>query len=293
LVPGVSVLGRLNFRLGQTSSGSINVDPLKRKITSNTGMSSGNGVGGWGAELEYTRQAREDRELADNSVEASFSYIGNRFELGTSHGRDFVALTDMQHVHHSATLGTAVAFADGQVAVGRPVHSSFALVDTHSSLETSKLRLQPSEHGDAAVSDGLGPALVSEISSYSPTRINYDVDDLPPGYDIGNGAFDLQAAYKSGYRLTVGSGFTATITGALKDREDKPISLLSGFAYEKTKPERKVDFFTNAEGRFGVSGFGPGDWVIEIAGDGSPHYAFALPAEAAGLVDLGELKPWE
>ena len=293
LMPGVSVVGRLSFRLGATSSGSISVDPLKRKITANAGMSSGNGVGGWSTELEYTRQAGDDGELADNSVETSFSYIGNRFELSTSHGRDFVGLNNMQHVHHSATMGTAIAFADGEVAVGRPVRSSFALVDTHPSLDASKLRLQPSERGDTAVSDGLGPALLSEISAYGPTRINYDVEDLPPGYDIGNGAFDLKAAYKSGYHLTVGSGFTATITGFLKGRTGKPISLLSGFAYEKTKPERKVDFFTNAEGRFGVSGFGPGDWIIEIAGDGSPHYAFTLPADAAGLVDLGELNPSE
>ena len=293
LVPGVSVVGRLSFRLGAASSGSINLDPLKRKITANAAMSSGNGVGGWSTELEYTRQAGDDGDLANNSVETSLSYIGNRFELSTSHGRDFVGLNDMEHVHHSATMGTAIAFADGEVAVGRPVRSSFALIDTHSSLDASKLRLQPSEKGDMAVSDGLGPALLSEISAYAPTRINYDVDDLPPGYDIGNGAFDLKAGYKTGYHLTVGSGFTATITGFLKDRMGKPISLLSGVAYEKTQPDRKVDFFTNGEGRFGVSGFGAGNWIIEIAGTGSPHYAFALPADAAGLIDLGELTPSE
>jgi outer membrane usher protein len=134
---------------------------------------------------------------------------------------------------------------------------------------------------------------VSEISSYSSTRINYDVDDLPPGYDIGTGAFDLKANYRSGYRLTVGSGFSATVTGFLKGRDDKPLTLLSGVAYEKTKPDRKVEFFTNGEGRFGVPGFGPGDWMIEIAGEGSPHYAFKLPADAAGLIDLGELTPAE
>ena len=290
LLPGVSVLVRLSFRLDATSSGSMNVDPMKRKITANAGMSSGNGVGAWSTDLEYTRQARPDGELADNSVEASFSYVGNRFELATSHGRDFAGLNDMEHVHHSVTAGTAVAFADGHVAIGRPVHSSFALVDKHPSLEASTLRLQPSERGDAAMSDGLGPALLSDIASYASTRINYDVDDVPAGLDVGNGAIDVQAAYKSGYSLTVGSGYTATITGSLLDREGKAVSLLTGVAYERTKPERKVDCFTNAEGQFGVSGLGPGDWIIEIAG-GGPHYAFTLPAEAAGVLDLGALKP--
>lgn len=291
LVPGFSIIGRLSFRLGEASTGSINVDPLKRRITTNAGMSSGNGVGGWSTEVEFARQAQDDGEVADNSIDTSFAYSGNRFELSTSHGGDFVGLNRMQNVHHSVSMGTAIAFVDGQPAVGRPVHGSYALVDAHPSLDASTLRLQPSERGDTAISDGLGPALVSEISAYAPSRIAYDVEDLPLGYDIGSGAFDVKADYKSGYRLTVGSGFTATITGFLKDRTGKPVSLLSGVAFDKTKPDRKVDFFTNAEGRFGVAGFGPGDWIIEIAADGVPRYSFTLPTRAAGIVDLGELTP--
>ena len=291
LVPGLSVFGRLNYRLGQSSGLSLGIDPVRQHVATRVGTSAGNGTGSWSAEVEFVREPGTEGERSENSLEGSFGYTGNRFELTTSHGRDFTGLAGVRNVHHSATFASAVAFADGAVAVGRPIRNSFALVDLHPSLEESRLRLSPSDQGDGAISDGLGPALVSDIAAYAPTRIGYGVDDLPPGHDIGNGALDFLAPYKAGYHLKVGSGFAATVSGVLQDADGKPIKLLSGSAFEKQSPDRRVPLFTNREGYFAAEGFGAGEWVIEIGAPATTKFTFSLPADASGMIDLKILTP--
>jgi outer membrane usher protein len=291
LFSGLSIYGRLNYRLGHSSNMSLGYDVADQRLTTSAGAASGNGAGAWSARLEIMREPGRATEPAATSVEGTFAYIGNRFELDTSHGRGFTRLTDVRDVHHSATFGTGIAFADHSFAVGRPVRSSFALISMHPGLKDSKLRLSPSEEGEAASSDWLGPALVSDISPYAPTHVAYDVADLPDGYDIGTGSFDMMAPYKAGYRLTVGSGFTVTALGTLSNSEGKLLKLLSGDAFEKHNPQRKIALFTNEEGRFGAQGFGPGNWIIEIAGPGAPRFAFSLPGDATGIVELGVLTP--
>lgn len=291
LFPGLSAYARLSYRLGDSSNLSLGYDAAGQRFAANAGTSGGNGVGAWSTQVEMTREPGREDEPASNSVEGALSYTGNRFQLETTHGRDFTRLNGLKSLHHSATIGTAIAFADTSVAVGRPVHGSFAVVDAHPTLKDNRLRLSPSDEGAAAYSDWLGAAIASDLSTYAPTHLFYDVEDLPPGYDAGNGSFDLIAAYKSGYRLTVGSGFTVTILGTLMDVAGKPLKLLPGVAFEKQSPERKIPIFTTSEGKLGAQGFGSGSWVIEIAGAGAPRYTFTLPPNATGMVDLGSLSP--
>jgi outer membrane usher protein len=246
-------------------------------------------VGRWSTNIEYTREAGGEGESPDNALEAGFGYIGNRFEISTSHNRNFASLQRAKNVNHSVNLGTAIAFADGTVAFGRPVRSSFALVGEHPGLEESKLRISPSDTGDAGSSDGLGPVIISELSPYTPTRVGYDFEDAPAGYDTGSGSLDFRPPYKSGHRVTVGSGQTVTASGILHDTNNRPIELLAGVAFEGEQPDRKVTVFTNAEGIFSAQGLGPGDWVIEIGGQTTYRFTFSLPEAAAGEVDLGTL----
>jgi outer membrane usher protein len=291
LSTGLSIYGRLNYRMGSSSNMSLGYDAADQRLTTSAATAAGNGAGGWSTRLEVMREPGRKSAATSTSVEGSFTYIGNRFELDTAHGGDFTRLSNAHGVHHSATIGTAIAFADSSFAVGRPVRSSFAVVGMHPSLKESTLRLSPSDEGEVATSDWLGPALVSDISPYAPAHLSYDVADLPDGYDIGTGAFDMQAPYKTGYGLTVGSGFAVTAIGALSDTEGKRLKLLSAEAFEKRNPERKVALFTNEEGRFGGQGFGPGEWIIEIAGPSAHRFAFTLPENAAGVVDLGTMTP--
>lgn len=287
---GLSVFGRLNYRLGAASNVNLGYDVGAARATTRVGTREGSGAGSWSAELEFVRTAPDDERPVENALEASLGYTGNRFEVSASHGREFHRLNGVRHIHNGVTFGTSVAFADGLVAMGRPVRGSFALVETHPSLKEHTLRVSPAEDQEAARSDLLGAALVSDLSAYASTRLPYDVEDLPLGYDLGNGAFDLLAPYKAGYRLSVGAGFGATVTGSLRNEEGQALSLRAGQAFDEKNPARKIDLFTNEAGRFGAQGLGGGNWIIEVA-DPPLRYKLALPENAAGLLDIGALDP--
>jgi outer membrane usher protein len=149
-----------------------------------------------------------------------------------------------------------------------------------------------SEKSQRTKSDFLGPALVSDLSPYSSTSIPIDVNNLPTGYDLGTGGFDVSTAYKSGYALKVGSDYTVTAFGTLVDEEGQPIKLLTGVAHEKGQPkDHTVTVFTNRVGKFGAQGLRPGHWILEMASEPKTRFAINIPKDAVGLVKLGTLKP--
>jgi outer membrane usher protein len=133
---------------------------------------------------------------------------------------------------------------------------------------------------------------VSDMSPYAPSRVAYDVDKLPVGYDLGAGTFDLQPAYKSGYKLTVGSDYTVTGFGTLLDDKGEPVALLTGTAVQEGGDAgHKVSVFTNRSGRFGMQGLRPGRWLLDMATEPVTRYVLDIPKDAVGLVKLETLRP--
>ena len=52
----------------------------------------------------------------------------------------------------------------------------------------------------ASLANGLGPALITDLPAYVPNNIPVDVKDLPPGYSLGNGTFDVVPPYRGATR---------------------------------------------------------------------------------------------
>jgi outer membrane usher protein len=130
------------------------------------------------------------------------------------------------------------------------------------------------------------------MSAYAPSRVAYDVNNLPVGYDLGAGAFDLYPAYKSGYKLTVGSDYTVTAFGTLVDEKGEPVALLTGTAMQEGGDgAHKITVFTNRGGRFGAQGLRPGRWLLDMATDPATRYLLDVPKDAVGLVKLETLRP--
>ncbi len=172
------------------------------------------------------------------------------------------------------------------------MNGGFALVTPHKSLEGSPV-VVGNQDSVVAESGMFGPAVVPTMTAYRSARLTYDAPGAPTGYDLGSAAYDLKAPYKAGYNLQAGSAYTVTAMGTLLDAEGEPLPLLAGEAREAGKENgRKVELFTNRDGRFGAQGLAPGKWIIEMPTEGEPtRYAFDVPEGVVGLHNAGTLKP--
>ncbi len=285
---------RAGYRLDERSSIETSHDVQNGVSQLNYRHQEGSGIGSWNAQASLENKLPAGADSLDHvGLNASGSYTANRADLGLSHHTGLAGLnTAAIDQRTSFTAGSSFAFADGAYAMGRPISNGFAIVDTHHSLTDSTVNIGGSKDSKRASSDFLGPALISDVSPYSSTRISYDVDNIPTGYDLGTSAFDLFAPYKAGYRLTIGSDYTVTAFGTLVDSEGQPVTLITGTAFEEGNPnERKVTVFTNRAGRFNAQGLRPGHWIVEMATEPVTRYIVDIPKDTKGLVRLETLKP--
>lgn len=287
---GFSAMLHFAYRPDDNSSidGSYDTRDARAQLAYHT--QAENSVGNWNWQAEIDRQ-HASGEDGNYGLNGSINYSGNRFEGSASHYATMVGIDgNAVEQRSSLTSGTAIAFADGAFALGRPITNSFAIVEPHKNLSSSRIAIG-AQSRNSATSDIFGPALVSDLSPYTTTHLPVDTADLPPGYDVGTGSFDVFAHYKSGYRLTVGSDYTVSAIGTLVDDSGTPVALATGEAYEVGEGRHQVQIFTNRAGRFGAQGLRPGRWEVKIATSPSAHYVIDVPKDANGILQLGSIRP--
>lgn len=250
--------------------------------------SGGRGIGAWSGSVDVRRTGEGTTLNGDGSL------ITNRAELGIAQ----LATYDQQggsisDVRTSLRVGTSIAFADGQIAIGRPIQQAFLLAESHKSLDRKSVRLDPDQKSADVESGTLGPAVEGSLTAYSPRLLIYDVPDAPAGYDIGAGNVEVVPPYKSGYNLQVGSDYHLLVIGRLLGRDGEPISLLAGKAIDLGAPKRPaITMFTSRTGKFGAQGLRPGRWRIEMPTDGGPTvYEIDVKDDPSGTVRVGDLRP--
>jgi outer membrane usher protein len=285
---------RFHIRPSERTRLAASYDSINNTTLVSGGIYEQRGTDRWDASADFGRYGYDDRATAGASV----GYVGNRMEGRLVHtsgidgvGRDrFDPRAGDQR--SSARIGTAIAFAGDKLAIGAPVRgNAFAIVDTHDTIKGKPLTVGTKEQ-PRATGGILGPALVTDLPSYVPSSLQVDVDDLPTGYSLGQGGFDLFAPYRGGYALTVGSSYSVSAFGTLLKANGEPVALLTGVATLEGNAAKQVHVFTNASGKFGAEGLGPGRWMLEMATDGEPtRFLLDIPKGADGLVQLGTLKP--
>ncbi len=210
----------------------------------------------------------ENSESTDLSLNGNVDYTANRFELYLDHNTRVEALTsDLNRVDKTrAEISTSLAFAGSEVSVGRVVGEAFAIVTPHSNLSDNRVFIDPDSNGQPRVeTSGGSNVLLPDLVAYSPQVIDYDVNDLPPGYNLGAGVFPVNPMPGRGYVFSIGSDAVITLLGSLIDKlTNEPIALTAGYAYRKERDDERIEFFTNRKGSFAVMGMSEGRWVIEL-----------------------------
>lgn len=272
-------------RFGDRSSGRVEYDSQDRATRLGFQSSHGYGLGSWtaGGNVDIGRQ--------DVALNAAANYIANRADLGlayaAAYSQDSKSITDQRA---SMRFGSSLAFADGSFAVGRPITDSFAIVRPYRTGHGLGVVVDPAQNSAQAKSGTFGPALYGEITSYTPRTLSYDIPDAPPGLDLGTGALRTLAPYHSGYVVVVGSDYNVMAVGTLKAKGE-PVSLQAGNAVEVGGEHRRVELFTNREGRFAIAGLKPGQWRIELPGTPPMIFNLLIPVQATGVVRIGDLVP--
>jgi outer membrane usher protein len=128
-----------------------------------------------------------------------------------------------------------------------------------------------------------------------PSNIAVDVKELPPGYSLGTGTFDIIPPYRAGYALQVGSENSISAYGTLLRSDQQPLELTTGVARpHDRRGGAGVTVFTNQAGRFVAEGLAPGIWIIEMATEDRPTlYRIEVPKGAHGILQAGTLTPVE
>lgn len=222
-------------------------------------------------------------------VHADLAYTDYRYEVQVLHDE---TRNNMAETESLSTLrvGTALVFADGHMAMSRPVSDSFLLVAPHESLASSEILVNEVSEHPRAKTDFLGPAVLPQLPSYYVHRVTYDVPDLPDGYALGDQIFNVQPPYRSGTVIVAGSGASVTVEGTLLDRAEKRIELRLGSVIFLDSVEGQVRrFFTDSQGRFQITGLAPGRYELRLQG-ADVHVRFAVPDNASGIQALGDVE---
>jgi len=252
------------------------------------------GAAAWAARIETVYDAPAE----DVAVDAGVTYAGNRGIVSLDHTASLdvpgtrTALPPLTDQRTTLRIATAIAFAGGHVAVGPPVSGGFAIIAPHASLEDKPVLLGDPQAPQGR-SDFLGPALLPNLPAYTFSKMRYDVEDLPLGYDLGSREFTFEPPYKAGYALTVGSVNSVSAFGTLEDASGEPVALVTGTATPETGMAPPVTLFTNQAGRFGAQGLSPGVWRIEMATEPVLRFHLEVPPGTQGLHRAGTLKPVE
>ncbi|WP_152682502.1 fimbria/pilus outer membrane usher protein [Sphingopyxis sp. C-1] len=228
----------------------------------------------------------------ERGFQGEVDYITNRAELGGRFDLFDDTVSGGRVRQTTLRAATAIGFADGAVAVGRPYRDGFAIVERHKTLAESSVKVAVGGAGEVyARVDALGPALVTTNRPYQRNLVTVDVENLPTGYDLGAGVFEVFPGSGSGFRLTVGSDAASTVMGVLVDTEGQPVSLIVGTLKSIDRPgDPPIPLFTNRAGRFAATGLKPGRYKLAIGSDEDTGLEIVIPNDSAGLVNVGKVQ---
>lgn len=194
-----------------------------------------------------------------------------------------------------ARASSSLMFADGLFGIGRPVYQGFVLVNGVEDLESTVIRVNPSEtfsseysHSNAFLSAGYG-----EFSSYHTENIQVKLASPPPGAVLENDRYSFDNTYKQGFALRLGKAPTVLIRARILDESNQPISYTTFQIFEIGEPSQKPIYqsFTNKSGILQAGNLKPGKSYIIHFGESAfiKNLTIKIPEKSRGIYDFGDL----
>ena len=182
-------------------------------------------------------------------------------------------------------LGTALLYADGEVAVSRPISDSFVIAKKHKNLDGQVVGLDQIDGVYSAKADALGNGVIPNLSSYQARTVSINAPDLPFGYELGPDHYTVKPGYRSGIVLRIGTDATVMLIAQLIDTAGEPVALEAGIIQSTSDPGAKISFFTNRTGRLVGEGLKPGTYAVRLLSD-DREATVTIPDSTSGILRI-------
>lgn len=237
----------------------------------------------------------------EHSFAGNMSYRYPEVELKASHRIYPATGDDKKAWQHATTLNvnTAVAYADGEWAVSRPIGQGFALLKTDDPLDKplavargNGVFTHTIDDGDdlpdryQAVLTGPGQAVITDLSAYQYQQLHVDDSNLVSGDQLSQTQFALRPSYKSGYLLELDAESGYIVDGRIQDAQGEAIVLKAGVLIAQGQ-SREIPFFTNRSGRFRIPSVPAGSYVLQLHAYPNDQQEIQVVQHADKLQDLG------
>jgi outer membrane usher protein len=232
-----------------------------------------------------------DRTADQDSLHGQFRYWGYRFTAVLTEDAFASRRYDTGWDERtSLQFGTALAYADGQFALSRPITDGFLIVARNPALGRTTVEVNTVNDIPQARTGLLGPAVLPEMPSYYPERVTIEAPDAPLGVDLGRQLYYVEPAYRSGTLVVAGTGATVIAQGTVVDASGQPMPLEPCTATLLDAPgAAPIECFTNHAGRFRVPGLRPGGVRLVMTNYPEQPFTLVIPAGSVGLVEVGRL----
>jgi len=229
----------------------------------------------------------------NRELEFDANYSGSRFVLDIDHNERRSRVNPQADVSITGLRARAsIGYANGKFAYGRPFTDSFVVLHAHKNLKGKRVGVRRgTADGDLITTiKGRGTTLIPVSSSYNNQRFVFEVDDLPIGYDLGEGEINLFPGFLTGYTYRLGTDAANTLIGNVLWPDGTPPSLIAGKMVSKESGD-EITVFTNRTGRFVAERARFGEYFLEF-NDGQASYRADVTVEETnqpGLVRLGTI----
>ncbi|NLD94639.1 MAG: hypothetical protein GX639_18440 [Fibrobacter sp.] len=222
-------------------------------------------------------------------------YSGNAGSIEFNQNLGTPGYFQEQFIQHQSdlTLKTSLVFADGTLALSRPVYNSFMIAKGTKNLKGSTIRINPYDKDDyEATSTWFGPAALPLQSPYTLKKIKVSPLNSSVASINDQVNFTLFPHYKSGFLLKVGSDITVLVIGTLLDKNGNTLNYQAINITAKDNSDFKpISTFTNQAGKFQF--MGTAGQTYEMRLDGTPDQApvpITIPEDEDDYYRVGEIR---
>lgn len=229
-----------------------------------------------------------------NTASGRVDHKHSRVESYLGYDLDIPKESNELKKRHNIRLGVAASLSlvGGELAFGRPITSSFAIVSQGKSLIREKLLVNPSEGDVSPKSDYLGNLVVTNLSEYQSNNVFIDSTESKDGAEFLPRDFKLIPSYKSGFLINIITTKTYNIHATINFDHNSKLALTWGNLKKLDstgKDPKVIAFFTDENAETFISGLSSGQYEITIFSKETYKTRFNIKNESSNDIELGDI----